>query len=254
MDNLKKVIRLNVRQSKPDSRDLVYKSKNVKVPNSIDLRQYDSRIENQEDLGSCTANAITSCYEVMTKILYPTKFVELSRLFVYYHSRLYYDEIDLDHGSYIRDGLKSVKNYGVCSEDLWPYNPDNFTQQPQPRCYLDATYRKITNYTILYTNDEIKEVLSGKRPVVLGMEIFFNFSNVEKNNPIVSMPNYITYSLGMHAVLIMGYDDSTNMFLIKNSYGNNWGDNGYGYLPYDYVSNYGFERWCFDISNSSSNL
>lgn len=254
VDNIIQLVRLNAVPSKLDSRDFTYKYTNKSIPNSISLKEYDSNIENQGNIGSCVANAITSGYEVLVKILYPQNFVELSRLFVYYHSRLFSDNLEQDMGSYIRDGLKSINNYGVCSEELWPYLTSNFSKQPIPQCYLDATKRKITSYNILYTNDEIKEVLASKQPVVLGCEIFTDFKNVSKENPYLPMPEMFTYSLGGHAVLLMGYDDNTEYFLAKNSYGKNWGDDGYVYIPYDYVSIHGFERWCFEISNQSTNL
>lgn len=249
-----KVVRLNAVPSKPDSRDLVYRCTSTQVATSIDLREYDTRIENQSTLGSCTAMAISTGYEVMTNILYPEKAVEVSSLFLYYHSRLFSDTLETDSGSYIRDGLKSIKNFGVCSEVLWPYDIDKYDQQPTPLCYLDATKRRISSYSTLYTNDEIKEVLSSKRPVVLATEIFYDFLYVTKDNPRVKMPSAYDYSMGQHAVLIMGYDDSKSEFLIKNSHGSYWGDNGYAWIPYDYVSAYGFERWCFDIANPSSSI
>jgi C1A family cysteine protease len=249
-----KIVRLNNKPSKPDSRDIVYVPKNVQLPESISLKEYAGNIENQSNLGSCTANAITSGYEIIAKILYPEQFVELSSLFVYYHSRLFSDELDIDGGSYIRDGLKSINNYGVCSQELWPYDITKFTDQPYPRCYLDATKRKITSYSILYTNSEIKEVLVGKRPVVVSMEIFQGFPSITKENPYVPMPDTFTYSLGYHAVLIIGYDDTTRQFLIKNSYGSDWGDNGYAYIPYNYITQHAIERWCFDINNQSTTL
>lgn len=64
----------------------------------------------------------------------------------------------------------------------------------------------------------------------------------------------IGYDSVKHAVLIMGYNDSTSAFLIKNSHGPDWGDGGYAWLPYDYVTNYVFERWCFDIANPGSSI
>lgn len=253
MDNLK-LFRVNAKPSKPDSRDLVYLPTSISLPDSIDLREYDSRIEQQGQLGSCTANAITSGYEVLVNILYPESFKELSRLYVYYHSRMFADYLDKDAGSYIRDGLKSIKNYGVCTEELWPYYVEDFDKQPQPKCYLDASKRKITSYNVLFTNDEIKEVLAAKKPVVLGMEIFYDFTTVNKDNPNIKMPVTYAFSLGNHAVLVMGYDDSTSSFLIKNSYGVDWGDKGYAWLPYDYVENFSVEKWCFDINNQNTIL
>lgn len=245
------VIRLNYRPSNPDSRDLVYQTKNLQLPASVDLREFDSRVESQDDISSCVSIALTTAYEVMVRVRYPEKFVELSRLFVYYHSRLFLDEIEQDRGSFLRDGLKSIKHYGVCSEELWPYVADNLAKQPPPPCYLDAAKRTITSYNILFTNNEIREVLSTKQPVVLGMEIFNQIYKIDSKNPIISLPGNVAYSLGYHAVTIMGYSDETNSFLIKNSWGPDWGDKGYAWLPYNYVSTYGSERWCFDIDNQS---
>lgn len=246
-----KIFRLNAKPSIKDSRDLVYQSTDTALPVSVDLRKYDSRIEDQETLGSCTANAITSGYEVLVKILYPEKFKELSRLFLYYHSRLFSNELDADNGAYIRDGLKSVKNYGICSEDLWPYNIAKFANQPAPPCYLDAVKRKITNYSTLYTVEEIKNVLANNKPVIVGVEIFLDFLNVSKENPIVKLPSTYTYSSGNHALLIMGYNNETSSFLIKNSFGTSWGDNGYAWIPYTYITEYSFEKWCFDINDQT---
>lgn len=248
------IIRTNTIPSKVDNRDRVYVAKSQELPSSIDLRQYDSQGETQGKLGSCTANAITSCYEVLVNILYPDKFVELSRLYVYYHSRLFDDDLEFDKGSTIRNGLKSVKNYGVCSETLWPYDITKFTEQPTPPCYLDGTKRKIVEYNVLYENNEIKEVLANKCPVVLGIEIFYDFTNINKDNNTVPVPVNFAYSLGGHAVTIMGYDNDKNSFLIKNSWGIDWGDNGYAWLPYDYVDTYGFDKWCFNIDNQGTNL
>lgn len=75
----------------------------------------------------------------------------------------------------------------------------------------------------MYTVREIKEILANKRPVVQGIEIFYDFPYMRPDNYRVPLPGQFTYSLGSHAVLIMGYDDSQSSFLIKNSYGKNWG-------------------------------
>lgn len=246
------IIRLNALRYQQDPRDHRYKLKDINLPNEVDLRSFDSRIEDQGFLGSCTAYAVTSAYEVMTKILYPEKFSELSELFVYYHSRLFSDELSQDSGSYIRDSLKSVKNYGVCKDLMWPYLIENFSKQPPPQCYLDAARRKIIDYNILFTNNEIQEILANKQPVILGMEIFYEFFNITKDDPVVKMPGYFAHSSGYHAVSIMGYSTENSSFLIKNSWGNSWGDNGYAWLPYEYVEIYSTEKWCFTINSQST--
>jgi C1A family cysteine protease len=246
------ITRTNTKPSKPDHRDLVYRPANSHTDQSVSLREHDSRVENQGNIGSCTANAITSAYEVMVNARYPEYSKELSSLYVYYHSRVFTNDLERDSGSYIRDGLKSAKNYGICTEELWPHVTENLSVQPHPQCYLDASKRRITEYNILYTNYEIKEILTGKRPVVVCIEIFYDFLDTSKEYPYIQLPENYAYSMGYHAVVIMGYDDSTNQFLIKNSYGTGWGDNGYAWIPYDYITYYGCERWCFDINNQNN--
>jgi C1A family cysteine protease len=254
MENNIKVRRLNVLPYNKDSRDHVYKVKNTQVSDVVDLREYDSNIEDQGNIGSCVSSSLCNAYEIMVKKLYPNTFKELSRLFVYYHSRLFDDSLEDDLGSYIRDGLKSLKNYGVCSEELWPYNLNNFDMQPPPECYLNASKRTITEYQLLLNNEEIVEVLSNNVPVTISIEIFQDFNNVNKDNNVVKIPNSFDYSLGYHAVLLLGYNLNTRQFLMKNSWGSSWGDNGYAYIPFQYVSTFSKERWVFDISTQSTTL
>lgn len=254
MENNLKVKRLNVLPYVKDNRDHVYKLKSVQVSDVIDLRENDSNVEDQGMLGSCVSNALCNAYEITVKKLYPNAFKELSRLFVYYHSRIFDDNLEDDLGSYIRDGLKSLKHYGVCAEELWPYNVEKFNEQPPPQCYLNASKRTITEYQLLLNNDEIIEVLNDYIPVTVSIEIFQQFNNVTKENNIIRLPNQFDYSLGYHAVLILGYNLNTRQFLVKNSWGNNWGDNGYAYIPFDYVGNFSNEKWVFTISTQSTSI
>lgn len=246
--------KLNILPSKPDDRDHIYVGAKSKIADSIDLREYDSVIEDQGYLGSCVGNAICNAYEVLVKIKYPEKFKELSRLFVYYHSRFFDETLSTDTGSYLRDGIKAVKHYGVCNETLWPYDITKFDDQPPPPCYLDGAKRTITQYEILYTNSEIIEVLSAKKPVVVAIEVFSEFLSLTKDNNVVAVPNGYGYSLGLHAVTILGYNLAKQEFLIKNSWGSLWGDNGYAWVPFSYIENFAFERWCFDINNQNTIL
>lgn len=247
-----KIRKLNILPSVPDPRDRVYKAKKSAVSQQIDLRQYDSPVEDQGFLGSCVGSAICTAFELTTRQLYPDRFHELSKLYVYYHSRFFDESIDTDTGSYLRDGLKAAKNYGICTEALWPYDVTKFDAQPTPRCYLDAFNRYITVYETLYTVDEMLEILNAKKPVVIAIEIFDSFLGVNKDDPRVPVPNGYGYSLGLHAVTVVGYNLSKREFLIKNSWGAEWGDDGYAWVPFTYIENFTFERWCFDINNQNT--
>lgn len=213
------------------------------------MREWDSLIEDQGDLGSCQGNAITNAYELQVKRLYPDRFVELSRLFVYYNSRLLDDAVMDDVGAYLRDGMRVVKKFGICSEKLWPYDVKKFTVRPTDECYADALARTITSYQSLETIDEVLQALNSNKPVVIGLTVYDSFNLVSKSNPVIHAPfDHETHTGGGHAMTIVGYDLNKQQFLVKNSYGTDWGDRGYGWLPFEYVETEGFEKWVFDIS------
>lgn len=247
VDNLKHTVKL----SKPDSRDFVYIQGQTTIRPSVDLRQWDSPVEDQKTLGSCVGNAIASAYELLVNQLYPDQFAELSRLFIYYNARLFDNTLKEDIGVYIRDGFKAVKQYGICTEKLWPYDIDKFDDQPTPECYVDATKRTVPKYWTVTTLRDMLETLSANKPVVIGLSVYEPFDFVNKNNSVIPMPTVKDSYQGGHAVTIVGYDLKKEMFLIKNSYGTKWGSEGYGWLPFEYLRTEGFEKWTFDISDQT---
>lgn len=235
-----------------DSRDYRYSQKKTALVEAVDLRSWDSPVDDQKSIGSCVGNAIANAYELMVRKLYPDRFVDISRLFIYYNSRLFDNSMSTDSGTYIRDGLKAGARYGMCSEKLWPYVEKNFSLQPSAECYSDATTRLITRYETLYTLGDLLEALGGVRPVVAGIAVYSGFMELGPKNPVVPMPRPQEQSLGSHAVAVVGYNLPQQLFLVKNSFGSVWGDQGYGWIPFEYIRTQCFEKWCFDISSQGA--
>jgi C1A family cysteine protease len=231
-----------------DHRDFRYKAKRSQLRETVDLRNWDSPVDDQKTVGSCVGNAIASAYELQVKRLYPEQFVELSRLFIYYNSRLFDNSIWHDVGTYIRDGLKAASRYGICSEELWPYIDHFYDEQPSPECYVDACRRYVTKYETLYNTRDIVDVINDNRPVVVGITLYEGFMELGPN-AVVSRRG--TTTIGSHAVVLLGYDTTRQMFLAKNSFGTDWGDLGYFWISYEYIRTQAFERWCFDISSQA---
>lgn len=198
-------------------------------------------------MGSCVGNAIANAYELQVKKLYPDKFVELSRLFVYYNARSFLGEIRRDTGTTVRAGLKAIKTYGICAESLWPYNIKMFDDRPSAAAYADAEPRKINAYYRLRSVNDIMDSLANYKPVVIAMTAFSDFMNLTGENSTVPMPSKSSIEYGGHAVCLVGYDLSRSAFLAKNSFGVDWGDNGYCWIPFEYFKDYVFEQWTFDI-------
>jgi hypothetical protein len=178
---------------------------------------------------------------------YPEKFVEISRLFIYYNARTIYGSTGQDTGTSVRAGLKSVKQYGACAESVWPYRLDMFDDRPSNLAYIDAAKRKIKSYSRLRSQEDMLNALSDQKPIVIAMTVFSDFMNLNSTNSIVSMPTVNSTNYGGHAVCIVGYDLNRQLFLVKNSFGTKWGDQGYCWIPFEYIDEYAFEQWVFDI-------
>jgi C1A family cysteine protease len=247
-------MKFNIKPSLPDDRDYIYRSDSTEVlRESVDLREWDTIVESQDSLGSCSANAITNAYELCVNRMHPEYFTHLSRLFIYYNTRLEHGIVEEDEGMFLRDGMKSLTRYGVCCEDLWPYDITKFNIEPSEEAYEDAKKRRILRYQKLISTYYITEVLNNNKPVVFGMTIYDSFMNLNERISTVSFPSRKEKSMGGHAMCMVGYDLKKRLFLAKNSFGTDWGEDGYCWIPFDYIRQEGYDIWTFDIPNLRGN-
>jgi C1A family cysteine protease len=216
------------------------------LPSKVDLRPNMPPVYDQGQLGSCSANALGAAfqYDILNgkTIKLPLHKTHAfhdcpSRLFVYYNERAMEGDINEDNGAALEDGVQSLKEKGACPESMWPYDITKFAQCPPSAAYGAAYHTKVTNYKKLSQDlTQLKTSLSQGYPVCFGMQIFASFEgDAVASNGVVPMPQPNEQNLGGHAVLISGYDDSKQVFIVRNSWGNQWGDGGYFYLPYQYV-------------------
>jgi C1A family cysteine protease len=222
----------------PDHRDLMYSAiapQLAQLPNKVDLRPKCSPIENQGNLGSCTANALAGAVEFL-ELKDGVPLVTVSRLFIYYNERVIEGTVKADSGAFIRDGIKSLAKQGVCPEAEWPYKVAGFTKKPTAKCYKDAKKHEITSYHRISTTDEMRTCLADGFPFVFGFTVYeaFESAAVAKSG-VLNMPAPDEKVMGGHAVMAVGYDDSQNRFIIRNSWDTNWGMQGYFTMPYGYL-------------------
>lgn len=210
---------------------------------SVDLRTsgFLPPVYDQGQLGSCTANAIGAAVDFRRK-KQGEIFITPSRLFIYYNERAIEGTIGQDDGAEIRDGIKSVASLGVCPEVEWTYDdgPTKFAQRPSVKCFADALTHKALKYlSVNQSAYSIKSCLDTMGcPVVYGMSVFESFeSDAVASSGIITMPGHNDAPIGGHAVLIVGYDDKSQMFTVRNSWGTNWGQAGYFKIPYAYLLN-----------------
>jgi len=224
----------------PDHRDYMYSAfyrAIPKLPASIDLRATCSPVEDQKALGSCTANALVGALEFLER-KDGVPFTDLSRLFVYYNERVIEHTVASDSGAMLRDGIKTLAKQGVCSENNWPYVITKFKNKPPKACYAEAGTHLVTSYQRLQTLDDMHSCLAAAYPFVFGFTVYASFesSQVAKTG-VVPLPAPGEAVLGGHAVVAVGYKDSTKRFIARNSWGPSWGQKGYFTIPYNYLTN-----------------
>jgi len=219
------------------------------LPSQVDLRNRLPNPYDQGSLGSCTANALVAAFQYIVPSFMG------SRLFLYYNERYIEHTIPYDAGATLADGITAMKKFGICSESLWPYTTNTFAKRPPQVCYAAAQNDRVLNaHNLIQTENNMKASLHNRLPFVVGISVFdaFESATVAKTG-IVPLPGAMDVSLGGHAVLVCGYDDtfSGGVWIVRNSWGVNWGDRGYFYLPYAYLTdpNLSSDIWTITATN-----
>jgi hypothetical protein len=205
------------------------------VPDRMDLRQYCTAVENQGQIGSCTANAAVGALEYHYKRR-DGQSPELSRMFVYYNARRMRGQVMMDTGAQIREAMASVMAFGVCREEIWPYNPMLFAMEPTPVAYNEATTHEAIQYARVDRGQGAIYALAQGLPVVFGTVIPERCYMEAAATGIIPVPRPEELNAPMqggHSMLIVGYDNAERMFIVRNSWGEEWGDHGYCRIPYD---------------------
>lgn len=208
-----------------------------------DLRAYAGAVLDQGNIGSCMPNSLVSGIDLIMRLA-GKEIDPLSRLQNYADTRNAMGSFSRDSGSIPEYSLDAAKNKGIAYESSWEYTNDNLYKQPTVDVYAEASGMKLSGWTALniYQSDigyvnSVKAALSEGKPVILGFMVRYSFFSLD--GPLYSQQSLSTDAYaGGHAVLIVGYDDNLNggSYIIKNSWGTEWGDNGYGAISYKQFS------------------
>lgn len=235
--------KLNLTKSPASEKDYYFRlDRTTKVGSAVDNSEYNTSIKNQR-FGDCTSMATVALMEYNLRRFSNQSITDkFSEKFTYYTTRVGMLQwpANEDSGAHIKDAVASTVRYGTCLETKCPYDY-SFSSQPSNDAYQDALHYQSVCYACVKNGptlvertqalDECKRLLTEKFGLVAGFVCYENiWTDVDGLIPLPAGK-----VIGGHAVFICGYDDSREVFKFKNSWGDNWGDEGYGYLPYQYL-------------------
>lgn len=244
-----------------DENDFLYEydPTDILPQDGVDLRPDASITENQLSINACTANALVGNGELFLiangvfQDTEATDTLDLSRLFNYLTARRYLPQEfqDSDQGSIMRFNLKAANKLGICSEQLHPYDPGNWNGEPSAAAYADALTRKIgayyripligPNWTFYPAAEAIRHALAKGYPVLIGMQVGAMIRTLTKDQDYPYVNPTSNPLIGGHEMLIVGY--TATHFIIRNSWGKDWCDNGYFLCRQEVVVNDAMDIW-----------
>lgn len=228
-----------LKRQRPDHRDLVMIAPPTQL-RAVDLRPDMPPVLDQGELGACASHATCGALRYLLKRENLPDF-EPSRLFMYYNTRVKVESApaEEDTGVTIRDICKALTKWHVCEEGLWPYIIPRFWVCPPQDCYAAAKqHLELAYKSVPLSLFAIKAALAAGVPIVIGLQIYESFQSDEvAATGLVPVPDTSREQLlGGHALLVCGFDDAAQRFTVRNSWGPSWGDAGYCYIPYAYVT------------------
>jgi C1A family cysteine protease len=222
------------------------------LPVRVEWTSLEKPVDHQGSQGSCVAHSAGAAFEMLRAKDFhggdPSVTMNASRAFIYYESRELEGTEDQDPGCMIRSAVSVVARQGVPTEESFPYDPAVYDVAPPFPVVEEASQYQVTSYLKLEpTNlEELLNCIADGYPFTIGMSVFESFDTDEvQETGVVPIPEPGEQMLGGHAMLTVGYDQEAKLFLVRNSWGTEWGVNGHCSIPFEYMTNglYASDFW-----------
>lgn len=203
----------------------------IELSNSVDLSAKLPTPGNQGRQSSCVGWATGYALKAYQEKLETNILFNFSPSFIY-------NQINngRDGGSNMVDALNILSQQGICIYDEMPYNENDYLTKPSEAQKSKAKKYKIDFWRRVNVLDikEVKAQINAGYPVVIAAIVDEGFGKINSYDSKNIWKKQLGNKLGGHAMLVIGYDDDNNAFKIINSWGTEWGANGYGWIDYNY--------------------
>ena len=217
------------------------------IPASADLSKWDPPVGNQGPVGSCASWATGYYYRYWLRNHATGETSTFAPMYLYSQIVAYYDN-GLDQGSSFAENFDIMESEGIPHADDYSYSDTDYSDLPTAADDAAAAPYKTTSATELYyygygneNQIAIESSIASSEPALLRIPLYDSFWSVSTTNPMVNVPAGGEVFHGYHAVFASKYD--AQGVWIENSWGSDWGDNGWAELSWDFVNNYSTEGW-----------
>jgi C1A family cysteine protease len=202
-------------------------------PDKVDLRQYLWPVENVGATFASTAAAAAAALECNCGRM-GEKATNLSTLFIHYNARRLSGDQDKDAGTSMAKVMEAIRTYGACTEATWPFDPAKVTTSPPPQAYEEA--KKFAAVRSLHPAD-VMQAVSATFPVPLLTRIPRRcIDEAGRTGVMPALTDEERQKIKEHpgfALVVVGYDQTDKTFLVRNSWGEKWGEGGHCRIPFD---------------------
>lgn len=225
---------------KDDPRDYAYSAATLAraelLPLKVDRRDLfaDIPIWNQGKEGACVGMAVATALSQVHQVL-------LSPRYALWGAKLEDEWPGDDYdGSSGRAGCDAARKHGVCQWYKWPYRPFDLSGKA-PDADANAALYRITRYERVRTPLEMQHAIEAHGFCLATLDVHTGWIRPGSSGRIRYDSRY--YKRGLHFVVLCGYDDQDGYWLLRNSWGQGWGDQGYGWLKYQDAEANLYDAW-----------
>jgi len=212
------------------------------LPTRVDLRDQCSPVGNQGKMGSCTAWSVGKGFREFQINKRNERKVPLSAMFIYYEARAAWGNTQEPTGSTIYDNMVVLEEKGICTDESFPYDVTKYMIKPTTAMYQEAKECTSSGASHISTLDDMQSALAQGEVVRFAFDVMESFRTVGTDG-MMPVPKAGEKRLGGHAVMAVGYDSQKQVVIVRNSWGTDWADKGYFYMPYEVVRTKGRDMW-----------